>query len=233
MTFARHFAYRLRRDLGESVTRPRRKRRPRLEMTLRRRDGATVEELALEAFANRGQAGFFSENWLWRGLFGLAFWDVVFAPVAGAFQHPFQYGPLDLSSPDFRKTRAAAVAARLDELAVEARPGARLLAVYDAKQGTANRLVAWHEELRPFFELALARLTGRQLALVCDRMSRDLRRYRVGLPDLFIVDDEVESGFRLYEVKAPGDQLRPEQGSWLDALNDGGIPASVLKVRWG
>ena len=53
----------------------------------------------------------------------MAFWDVVFAPVAGAFQHPFQLGPLDLDSPGFRAARAEAVERRLEELRADPRPG--------------------------------------------------------------------------------------------------------------
>ncbi len=77
----------------------------------------------------------------------------------------------------------------------------------------------------------MTRLTGDQLAHVFDRLSRDLWRYRRGLPDLFVLRREAP-GFELYEVKSPGDQLRPEQTAWIDYLNDGGIPASILNVHW-
>ncbi len=230
--FAPFFAHRLRRRLGETRTPWRRRRRPGLEIELQRRDGVRVEELALAALADRGRPGFFSENWLWQSLFGLAFWDIVFAGVAGAFQHPFQYGPLDLQSPDFRAARTSAIDRRLAELAATPDPGPRLLRLYDEKQGTANRFVSWYEDLRPGIELALSHLHGRHLAAVCDRLSRDLGRYRRGFPDLFVVDQEAEPGFRLCEVKAPGDQLRPEQRGWIDYFNDRGIPAAVLRVLW-
>ena len=39
-------------------------------------------------------------------------------------------------------------------------------------------------------------------------------------------------GFELYEVKSSGDQLRPEQTAWIDYLNDGDVPTSILHVRW-
>ena len=62
------------------------------------RSSGSVEAAALGALAEEGYRGFFAENWLWRALFGLAFWDVGFAPVPGRFAPPFQYGPLDLYS---------------------------------------------------------------------------------------------------------------------------------------
>ncbi len=228
--FAPRFAAKLHRQLGGPVVR--RPRRPTVTMTLERGNGLAVEHLALEALADSGRPGFFSENWLWRSLFGLAFWDVVFTPVAGAFQHPFQYGPLDLQTPEFRKARAPLVAERLAELESSPDPGPRLLAVWDEKRDTANSLVAWSEELRPRLELALERLSGKHLARVFDRLSRDVHRYRRGFPDLFVVKDE-EPGFELYEVKGPGDTLRPEQGAWIDYLNANGLPASVLRLVLG
>jgi tetratricopeptide (TPR) repeat protein len=230
--FAPRFAHRMRRQLGERVAPRPRRRRPRRQIEIERLDGVPVEVLALDAVAGDGHEGFFSENWLWRSLFGLAFWDIVFAPVAGAFQHPFQYGPLDLHSPDFRAAREKAIEERLAELEADPRPGPRLLRLYDEKRDVANRLVSWGEDLRPLYELALSCLNGRHLAAVCDRLSRDVHRYRRGLPDLFVVDGKTEAGFRLYEVKGPGDQLRPEQSAWIDYLNDHGIPAAVLRVRW-
>jgi len=229
--FAPGFDERLRRKLGEDVPRRQRRQRPTTAMELEKRDGATVETLALEALADGGSPGFFAENWLWRSIFGLAFWDVVFAPVPGAFQHPFQYGPLDLSTPEFRTARAALVEERLAELKTLAEPGPRLLGVYDDKYGTGNRLVAWGEELRDAIERALSRLRGEHVAVVSDRLSRDLKRYRRGLPDLFVLRDE-EPGFELVEVKGPGDQLRPEQKAWIDYLNENGLPASILRVSF-
>jgi hypothetical protein len=231
VVFAPGFAERLRRKRGDDVAKRRRPRRPTLEMKLVREDGVSVERLALGAYAAAGQAGFFSENWLWRSLFGLAFWDVVFAPIPGAFLHSFQYGPLDLARPGFRAARAELFDRRLAKLRKTVAPGPELLAVYDQKLGTANRLVPWGEELREAMVLALSRLRGEHLAVVADRLSRDLKRYRRGFPDLFVVRDE-EPGFELVEVKGPGDQLRPEQGAWIDYLNENGLPASILRVSF-
>ncbi|MEO6711644.1 MAG: VRR-NUC domain-containing protein, partial [Planctomycetota bacterium] len=74
-------------------------------------------------------------------------------------------------------------------------------------------------------------LSGRELAAVCDRLSRDLRRYATGLPDLFLTHPERERVL-LAEVKAPGDVLRPEQRGWLLHLAQCGIPATVLRLEW-
>ena len=191
----------------------------------------SVERQALAALADEGMEGFFAENWLWKSLFGLTFWDIVFAPVPGAFQHPFQYGPLDQFEDDFRPRRAALIEERLGWLQNHSDPATPLLERYDAKEGTANPWVSWHPELRRHLVLALEHLKGPQLAAVCDRLSRHPGRYRRGFPDLFVWK-RGKSGFMLYEVKGPGDQLRPEQGAWIDYLNKVGIEAAVLRLKW-
>lgn len=231
VVFARRFAHRLRRMRGEPLRPLTRRRRPQESLLLEPRDDVSVEGLALAALAAAGRRGFFAENWLWKSLFGLAFWDVVFAPVEGAFQHPFQSGPLDLSSADFRRKRAELVEGRLASLREDPSPGPRLLATYDRKRDVANRLVAWGDPFREHLELALSRLGGEHLAWVCDRLSRDLGRYRRGFPDLFVLSDR-EPGFELLEVKGPGDQLRPEQTAWIDYLNEGALPTKILHVTW-
>lgn len=232
--FAPRFAHRLRRRLGQERRPWPRVRRPVRELGVEPRAETAVEALALEALAAAGQPGFFAENWLWKTLFGLHFWDVIFAPVGGAFQHPFQFGPLDLHSADFYRARRPMIDRRLDEIRAGDWPPERLLDLYRRKQDTANAFVVWHQglALEPCLELALERLSGEQLAWICDRLSRDPGRYRRGLPDLFVLRDAEQPGFELLEVKGPGDQLRPEQKSWIDYLNDGGLPAAVLKVRF-
>ena len=120
---------------------------------------------------------------------------------------------------------------RLAELRTTVDLGPALLAVYDDKEGTANSLVSWHETVRPQLQMALERIRGPHLALVANRLSRDPGRYRRGFPDLFLLSEE-EPGFELWEVKGPGDQLRPEQKGWIDYLNEQGIPARVVKVRF-
>lgn len=88
----------------------------------------------------------------------------------------------------------------------------------------------FERELEPRLELALEHLAGADLAVVADRLSRDLRRYGHGFPDLFLVGPD--GRWSLVEVKAPGDVLRPEQEGWLEYLHAAGLPVSVLHLRW-
>ncbi len=228
--FAPRFSYLLRRRLGQIPPAYRSRRRRRL-LRVSRSGTKPIETDVLEELSKQGCVGIHSENWLWSSLFGLSFWDIIFQPIQGAFQHPFQAAPLDLYDPAFRTRREQAVASRLQEIEEDEWPAARILEVLAAKEGTRNSLVLWSQALRSSLELVLPRLPGPHLASVCARLSRDLRRYRNGFPDLF-VPSEGTPGYELLEVKGPGDQLRPEQRGWLDYFETAGIPATVLAVEW-
>ncbi|MEO1085782.1 MAG: VRR-NUC domain-containing protein [Acidobacteriota bacterium] len=233
--FGPRFAHRLRRKLGLEKTSWKRPRRPvetlDVEPAILQPPRPAVEWLTLALLAEKGQPGIYSENWLWRCLFGLAFWDVIFAAVPGAFAHPFQLGPLDLMGPDFYARRRGAIEVRLEELRAESDLGARLGAVYADKRGTSNAFVAWHPQLEQTLRFAYAHIPGGALATVCERLALDPGRHRRGLPDVLVLRPESPVGFELLEIKAPGDQLRPEQGAWIDYLNARGVPSKVLRLR--
>ncbi|MGR3540948.1 MAG: hypothetical protein ACU0BS_05915, partial [Hasllibacter sp.] len=76
--FGPRFVHQLRRRLEEGVPPWRRKRRPTLRLEIPQSAGRAVEGQVLEALARDGKRGFFSENRLWKSLFGLAFWDILF-----------------------------------------------------------------------------------------------------------------------------------------------------------
>ena len=49
-------------------------------------------------------------------LFGLLFWEVIFADIPGAFETPFQAAPLDLAEDTFYYSRQELIEARLEEI---------------------------------------------------------------------------------------------------------------------
>ncbi|WKE66475.1 VRR-NUC domain-containing protein [Gallaecimonas kandeliae] len=181
----------------------------------------SVELKALQYF----QAGVHGENQLLTGLFGLLFWDIVFAPVPGAFFHPFQRGPQDLFSPDFTEKRRALIEARLKEIEGDWLPRAQ--ACRRQKQGITNALVHWPFWTEESLELAGA-IPGAHLAAWFRHFLSDPRHHRSGFPDLLVLE---EGGYALVEVKGPGDRLQPGQKRWLRELIRLGHPARVLHLK--
>ncbi len=60
-----------------------------------------VEQVALEAYAKEGWKGYHSEGGIVTTIWGLLMWDVIFAPVDGAFETAYQSEPLDLRTDSF------------------------------------------------------------------------------------------------------------------------------------
>lgn len=232
--FGPSFAHRMRRKLGRPSKAPPRRRPKRVELALELDRSRPVEQQALDAWRELGWDGWHTENRLWKTVIGLLLWDVIHAPVPGAFLHPFQVGPLDLWTPEFAKPRSELIEKILKVPRTLSRPSEELtsgwLERFDEKSGLANALVGSGPELREALSALLERAAPAALAAVCDRFLVDPRRMRTGFPDLLLVERGGD-GLRLCEVKGPGDQLRPEQRSWLEAFSKAGFDAFVLNIE--
>jgi len=186
---------------------------------------------AIALTANGGHA-WHTENALLTSLLGLAFWDIIFAPEAGMFTHPFQSAPRDLYWPDFRSRRAELIDARLKECLDPNKLWSRIDHTLAIKAGKMCRLVHWGLVTHNGGEIvraARASFSSQQLQGLFDYMLTDLGAVRSGMPDLFVA--YAAGCFELVEVKGPTDQLQPNQRVWLRSLCDLGIPCRVVKHR--
>ncbi|CAE6762328.1 MULTISPECIES: VRR-NUC domain-containing protein [Paraburkholderia] len=170
------------------------------------------------------------ENALINSLFGLLCWEPVFAALPGAFFHPFQRRPADLHAPDFHARRAAQFAACLAQLDSSAYRET-ILRHLQSKAGLQSPFVFWGLLTQELVELALDCLPAAHLKLWFERLLRDIRGNRSGLPDL-IRFWPAERRYELIEVKGPGDRLQDNQIRWLAYCAQHGMPVRVLDVRW-
>jgi hypothetical protein len=200
-------------------------------MTVPRHASGSVEMAALDCAGSEGWEGFFTENNLWRALFGLAFWEELFTPVPGAFQHRFQNAPLDLRSGSFFAKRQQLIEERLDWLANSNGLPAHLLEIADRKWGVANAFLNWRRLNRPHLYEALRRIEPKVVLGVLSIMVQNPTAFDSGFPDLFLFRPESDA-WKLWEVKGPGDTLRPEQEWWLRHFNRLGGCAEVAWIRF-
>lgn len=195
-----------------------------------------VEAAAISALqAEGGGRAYHLENALILSVFGLYFWPLLYAPVSGAFFHEFQAAPLDLYEPDFVCRRQSVYDQLLQQL--QGFTGSHqlelcVLGTAEEKHGIHNPFVFWGL-LQPE-NLALVGQAIRQIPLahwqaMFAYLWADLKHHRNGLPDLLWLNDD--GGYRLIEVKGPGDTLQKNQRGWLEYFSRQGIPASVLYVR--
>lgn len=203
----------------------------RIDLVLPQPDGDyRVELLAAQALADEHAPVVYVENALLTSLFGLLCWPAVFAPVPGAFFHPFQSGPADLGSPDFHVRREALFAQCLAQLD-DGRYRDTIYRHYREKLGIVSPFVAWDLLEPELLELALDCLPPAHLKACFTRMLFDVKSNCAGLPDL-IQFYPAEKGYRLIEVKGPGDRLQDNQLRWLEHFAAHGIPVAVCYVRW-
>ncbi|TNF27878.1 MAG: VRR-NUC domain-containing protein [Deltaproteobacteria bacterium] len=189
-----------------------------------------VEEMVVKELKKKKIHALHTENWFWNSLLGLAFWDIIFKPIPGVFHHPFQRGPTDLFHPeDFYNSRKEQIEKRLKSIGT-GKYSKQILKTAKAKFKTANYLVAWNYMDFGFLERTLDTFPPTKLEAILRRQLSELRRNSSGLPDVFCID---QSGHpKLYEVKGPGDQLRPNQRAWLSFMSEIGLDCSVLWVKY-
>lgn len=203
-------------------------------LTLPHPGPATSVEWALRQHWHTDEAPvFYTENALINSLFGLLCWPAMFAPLPGAFFHPFQGAPADLNAPDFVERRAALFAECL--LALEdGRYRALIRERFATKQGRQSPHVFWGVLSEPLLELALHCIPAAHLRLFFERLLQAPVAHRSGLPDLvrFWPTRPAEQRYELVEVKGPGDKLQDNQIRWLQYCHTHGLPASVCHVRW-
>ncbi len=203
----------------------------RTDLTLARpAEPASVEFVTRDHLHRDDAPVHYVENALINSLFGLLCWPAVFAPLPGAFFHPFQRGPADLDAPDFHQRRAALFAHCLAQLNT---PGYRdlILQRYAEKSGLQSPFVFWGALSEDLLTQALDCLPAAHLKLYFERLLRDVKTNRSGLPDL-IRFWPAERRYELIEVKGPGDKLQDNQIRWLQYCVSHGMPVRVCHVSW-
>lgn len=113
---AQKLEQRVKRKLGQKVSRASKPKckeyRTALDLSQQR-----VELATKTYFEQSGWKVFYAENALLNALFGLTFWDAIFAPIEGAFINAYQHRPLDLYHGDFASKREKLITSALRELA--------------------------------------------------------------------------------------------------------------------
>ena len=208
----------------------------------RRREPFRIEELSLprgEEAVELQVAGHISPQWssvhyvenrLMNALFGLAFWEEIFAPVAGAFHNPYQSLPADMYEPGFRQQRRELLQDRWNHLQ-NRDLGRELAAAYRRYEGYQCRWVNWRVIDEELVARAATIIPGDRLLAIWERLWFDPRENRRGFPDLLALGD-APGDYCLIEVKGPGDALQDSQKRWLRFFAGNDIPAMVARVSW-
>ena len=186
------------------------------------------ERAAAEYYAAAGAQAWRVENSLWRTLFGLLFWDLLFASEA-ATHSPFESLPGALADGRFAETHAASIEARLALCEDPAALKREILKASTAHYGTPNGVFRWRRGvLDALFEF-LGAADGNAVRAMLGKLCRDYAGSRYGYPDLLVIED---GRARFVEIKTDGDCLRRNQLARLEQLRAAGFDADVVRIRW-
>ncbi|WP_284455311.1 VRR-NUC domain-containing protein [Alloalcanivorax xenomutans] len=189
-----------------------------------------VELAARNHMRTASEPVYYVENTLINSLFGLLCWEALFAPLPGAFFHPFQSGPADLYRDDFvsrRRDLFEQALARLNDGSYRA----VILQRFEEKYGHSSPFLFWDALDSELLTQALDCIPAEHLRLCFERLLADPRANRSGLPDLIQLWPR-QRRYRMVEVKGPGDRLQDNQRRWLDYFQRHDIPVAVCHVRW-
>lgn len=200
------------------------------ELQLTLPQALSVEQAVKQYLETADAPVYYVENTLLTGLFGLLCWEAIFAPLPGAFFHPFQRGPADLHWPDFYPRRAHLFEGCF-RLLDEDNHRACIMNDFEKKSGRQSPFVHWGALSKTLIEQALACIPPAHLKLCFERLLLDLKANRAGLPDLIQLWPEKRE-YRMIEVKGPGDRLQDNQKRWLDFFAVHKMPAVVCYVQW-
>ncbi|EKO3405217.1 VRR-NUC domain-containing protein [Vibrio fluvialis] len=184
-------------------------------------------ELAVKShFEQLGYQVYYLENQFLNTLFGLTFWDAIFAPVEGAFINRYQHRPLDLYHDDFVLKRQSYIESAIAELMND---GVKPLWLrWQNKFSITNPFVFWTDCDESLFELTEQSFPRALLVDLFKVQLSDLKLYRNGMPDLILFKD---GEFEWVEVKGPGDKLQDNQWRWIEQFSRLNVPFSVCYVN--
>lgn len=201
---------RLRRKLGEKVPRQPKPKLDEYHLSLDL-SSQRVELAVKQYFESLGYQVFYAENALLNGLFGLTFWDAIFAPIEGAFINQYQHRPLDLYHADFAEKRDSII--RQAFVTLETEGLSTLHQTYVDKVGISNPFVHWGVFDQSLLSACIDCMPASLISELFSVMLTDLKLYRNGMPDLMLFKD---GQYEWVEVKGPGDKLQDNQWRWIE-----------------
>ncbi|MBV6645377.1 MAG: VRR-NUC domain-containing protein, partial [Cyclobacteriaceae bacterium] len=193
-------------------------------------NGEKVEQCALTYLIKQGFEGAHVENFLWRSLYGLFFWEELFDQSFESFHHPLQRIPGDVFNTTFYEKRKDLLIDKLRKHSRRKQFLSKIKTTYEEKQGISNPFVHWFEDQLLLIETLVSFVKPSTIGQVLLEMSKNLKDNSTGFPDLFIWNDDT---YHFYEVKSPNDHLSSQQLFWLDFFKDQGVNAEILRLEYG
>ena len=168
-----------------------------------------------------------TENHLWRALFGLLFWDLLFEKDGVVSE--FDRRPMSLRNNDFYQRFQPDIDERLLGI-VTGEDLYQLVAKTAAvAYGKVNSVFMWYSGILDPIRLLLEHVNVKAVNALMLAMAKDFKRLKDGFPDLMIVG---KNAIRFEEIKSTGDQIRRNQLHTIRKMRECGFDVSICQVDW-
>lgn len=160
----------------------------------------------------------------------LLFWDIIFTPIPGVFETPYQNGPLDLRTDAFYESRADLINGRLRE--IENGEYLEIIKRVDDRERSRNTMcigINWNYELQDIMEISEC-IGPSALSSLSKLFFEEFGQRQGGMPDLCCWNFEKKQCL-FSEVKGPRDKLSKTQQVWIETLTGFGIQVEVCHVQ--
>ncbi|MFY0686957.1 MAG: VRR-NUC domain-containing protein [Cyclobacteriaceae bacterium] len=188
-----------------------------------------VEDQSLAYFARQGFEGVHGENYIWRNLFGLMLWEELFNQDLGKFHNPLQRRSADLYDNTFFKNHKDHLDQKRASLSTSQKWLKQVNKTFTEKYGKANSFVYWYDEMMVPVEKLISSIKVSALWDILFEIAKNPKDNSAGFPDLLIWN---EKEYRLCEIKSPNDHLSAQQLFWLDFMQERGINAEIVRVKY-
>lgn len=188
-----------------------------------------VEAATVEHYQAIGIQALRTENELWRGLFGLTFWEIIFDP-AFAVGHEFDWCPYHLRHNNLYSDQTKRIESLLTHCATVTNFKAHIITQATAHYGEPNGIFRWHKQILKRLVLLIEHADVASLIRVLRAMAQDYETYSDGFPDIMVISHHQ---VHFEEIKATGDSVRKNQLLTLSMLSTAGISVGITTVSWG
>lgn len=187
------------------------------------------EEGVKQALCEQGKQVFNTENRLWRSLFGLTFFELLYLAPQNKPSNAFSDVPVALKQGTFMQNSAPEINGLVDLFNSPLSAMKHLTRMATKYYGEKNAIFRWSkkvlERLHSFLEHAPPDAVQAHLLAMCQSYTE----LKDGYPDLMVIDNQ---GLSFVEVKAPNDSIRRNQITTIQHLQNFGFKVEIAALAW-
>ena len=187
------------------------------------------ERAAQKYYEAQGYEVYFTENRLWRTLFGLLFWEELYCSENAALHSSFEKTPASLKTGRFYSQFESAIETKLSSLKTPSKTHIQILKTVSRYHGRPNGIFRWRGSSIDLIKTFVEAAPSQALIDILRRMAQSYKSTKDGFPDLMLKKD---GAVRFVEVKASGDVIRRNQLTRIKQLRDAGFQTDIARIEW-